>query len=284
MGVRSEDLRTTRGILRRSVAGRFDVSPPISPVPRSLTSANATCPARLVQLGAERRFTQPTLTNMTIRLFVFTSILLSAVIALGQEAPSLSFTTIHGREYRNVALVRTVGRTIECMTPSGLQRVPIMHLPEEMRARYADVLAKHQPPKIGDSISFQCVNGGDFKNVTLVRVEPDGLSVATDAGIHKVRLDLMNEDFRQLFDFDEEAAAEYSRAQKMAVADAALRGARSQAATRETETRVAAEKELADRAQAESRAAAAATDAGPAPLGSTGTQRLGSPKLGGASR
>ena len=220
---------------------------------------------------------------MNIPLLVFSALSVCVGTLSAQDAPSISFTTAGGREYRNVTVVRTVGRSLECMTTSGLQRVPIVQLPEEMRARYADVLAKHPSPKIGDRISFQCVNGSAFKNVVLLRVEPDGLSIATDAGVHKVSFDLVNEEFRQLFDFEEAAAAEYKEAQTVAKTEAAVREARAQAAAREAEARAAAEKELANRARAEARAAAA-NEVGPAPLGTAGAERLGSPKLGGAGQ
>ena len=221
---------------------------------------------------------------MSIRLFIQAGVLIFVPLALGEDTTQpISFTTIRGREYRNVTLVRTVGRSLECMTAAGLQRVPIVYLPEEMRARYAEVLAKHQTPKVGEPISFKTVNGADFKEVVLVRVEPDGISVATDSGVQKVRFDFLPEGFRDLFDFDEATATEYADAVKVAQTRAAVRDAQAQAHLHQLESQAAGEKALGDRAQNGSEGATA-NGAEPAALGTVGAQRLGTPKLGGAGQ
>ena len=63
------------------------------------------------------------------------------------------------------------------------------------------------------SEDFKTVNGKEYKNATVTRVEPDGIVVKTNSGITKVYFIELPKDVQEHFHYDSEKAASYSAAQ-----------------------------------------------------------------------
>jgi chromosome segregation ATPase len=70
---------------------------------------------------------------------------------------------------------------------------------------------------------FKTINGKEYKNVTVKRVETDGLVLSSKSGISKVYFTELPKEVQQRFNYDPEKAAAYSAEQ-----NAALEQARSQ--------------------------------------------------------
>ena len=60
---------------------------------------------------------------------------------------------------------------------------------------------------------FKTVNGKEYKDATITRVEPDGIVVKTNSGITKVYFTELTKDVQERFHYDSEKAASYSAEQ-----------------------------------------------------------------------
>jgi len=60
---------------------------------------------------------------------------------------------------------------------------------------------------------FKTVNGKEYKDATITRVEPDGIVVKTKSGITKVYFTELPKDVQERFHYDSEKAASYSAEQ-----------------------------------------------------------------------
>jgi hypothetical protein len=58
---------------------------------------------------------------------------------------------------------------------------------------------------------FKTIAGKEYKNVTVRRVEPDGIVLNTDSGISKVYFTDLPKEVQERFHYDEAKAAAYSR-------------------------------------------------------------------------
>jgi ATPase subunit of ABC transporter with duplicated ATPase domains len=63
------------------------------------------------------------------------------------------------------------------------------------------------------SEDFKTVNGKEYKDATITRVEPDGIVVKTTSGITKVYFTELPKDVQEHFHYDPEKAASYSAEQ-----------------------------------------------------------------------
>jgi hypothetical protein len=63
------------------------------------------------------------------------------------------------------------------------------------------------------SEDFKTVNGKEYKDATITRVEPDGIVVKTNSGITKVYFTELPKDVQEHFHYDSEKAASYSAEQ-----------------------------------------------------------------------
>jgi hypothetical protein len=63
------------------------------------------------------------------------------------------------------------------------------------------------------SEDFKTVNGKEYKDATITRVEPDGIVVKTNSGITKVYFPELPKDVQERFHYDSEKAASYSAEQ-----------------------------------------------------------------------
>ena len=63
------------------------------------------------------------------------------------------------------------------------------------------------------SEDFKTVNGKEYKDATVTRVEPDGIVVKTNSGITKIYFTELPKDVQEHFHYDSEKAASYSAEQ-----------------------------------------------------------------------
>ena len=66
---------------------------------------------------------------------------------------------------------------------------------------------------LGFSEDFKTVNGKEYKDATVTRVEPDGIVVKTKLGVTKVYFTELTKDVQDRFHYDSEKAASYSAEQ-----------------------------------------------------------------------
>jgi hypothetical protein len=66
---------------------------------------------------------------------------------------------------------------------------------------------------LGFSEDFKTVNGKEYKDANITRVEPDGIVVKTKSGVTKVYFTELPKDVQERFHYDSEKAASYSAEQ-----------------------------------------------------------------------
>jgi len=64
---------------------------------------------------------------------------------------------------------------------------------------------------------FKTINGKEYKDATVSRVEPDGIVLKTKSGISKVYFTELPKDVQQRFNYDPQQAAAYSVQQNAAM-------------------------------------------------------------------
>src|SRR5437870_13715235 len=64
---------------------------------------------------------------------------------------------------------------------------------------------------------FKTTEGKEYKNVTVKRVEPDGLVLSSKSGISKVYFTELPKEVQRRFNYDPEKAAAYSAEQNVAL-------------------------------------------------------------------
>src|SRR5205809_649683 len=67
---------------------------------------------------------------------------------------------------------------------------------------------------------FKTTDGKEYKNVTVKRVEPDGIVLSSKSGISKVYFTELPKEVQQRFNYDPEKAATYSAEQNAALEQA----------------------------------------------------------------
>ena len=67
---------------------------------------------------------------------------------------------------------------------------------------------------------FKTINGKEYKNVTVSRVEPDGIVLKTSSGISKIHFTELPKEVQQRFNYNPDKAAEYSAEQSRAFEEA----------------------------------------------------------------
>jgi hypothetical protein len=92
---------------------------------------------------------------------------------------------------------------------------------------------------------FKTIEGKEYKNVTVKRVEPDGLVLSSKSGISKVYFAELPKDVQQRFNYDPEKAAAYSADQNAQLEQARKR--QEEAMRQRQENNIAAGNELAAR-------------------------------------
>jgi hypothetical protein len=87
---------------------------------------------------------------------------------------------------------------------------------------------------------FKTIDGKDYKNVTVSRVEPDGIVLITKTGILKVYFTELPKEVQERFNYDAKKAAEFTSQTKNGIdqllhqrADANARAAETAAETRD---------------------------------------------------
>ena len=92
------------------------------------------------------------------------------------------------------------------------------------------------------SEDFKTVNGKEYKDATITRVEPDGIVVKTNSGVTKIYFGELPKELQERFHYDSEKAASYSAEQ--AATYTAYQKQQEQAAQREQEQLAAKNKAI----------------------------------------
>lgn len=97
---------------------------------------------------------------------------------------------------------------------------------------------------------FKTINGKEYKNVTVSRVEPDGIIVKTKSGISKVYFSELPKEVQERFNYNPEKSAAYSAEQNAALQQARKQEEQGQAQKQQQEAIVRAENERVAKVEA----------------------------------
>ncbi len=97
---------------------------------------------------------------------------------------------------------------------------------------------------------FKTINGKEYKNVTVSRVEPDGIIVKTKSGISKVYFSELPKEIQERFNYNPEKSAAYSAEQNAALQQDRKQEEQAQAQKQQQEAIVRAENERVAKVEA----------------------------------
>src|SRR5215468_3066209 len=80
-----------------------------------------------------------------------------------------------------------------------------------MQTRILILLLSFAGPALSED--FHTVNGKEYKDATVTRVEPDGINVKTNSGVTKIYFSELPKDVQEQFHYDSGKAASYSAEQ-----------------------------------------------------------------------
>src|SRR5512133_3452814 len=144
------------------------------------------------------------------------------------------FKTNNGKEYKNATVTQVEADGIVARTKVGISKLYFTELPEDVQKRFhygpgkaaaaqqteelnkqsrdaAEVQRKQQAVE-----DFKTVNGKEYKNAKVTRVEPDGIVLKVNSGISKVYFTELPKEVQQRFNYDPQRATAYIAAQAAA--------------------------------------------------------------------
>ena len=167
----------------------------------------------------------------TLMLTIAMTLIVGAVtsIALADD-----FKTNNGKEYKNATVTQVEADGIVARTKVGISKLYFTELPEDVQKRFhygpgkaaaaqqteelnkqsrdaAEVQRKQQAVE-----DFKTVNGKEYKNAKVTRVEPDGIVLKVNSGISKVYFSELPKEVQQRFNYDPQRATAYIATQAAA--------------------------------------------------------------------
>jgi len=111
-----------------------------------------------------------------------------------------------------VRRARWAGILLDLTIPKGEKRKRGLQLRQEMSTKVlAFLILFFMSTAFAED--FKTVNGKEYKDATVTRVEPDGVVVKTKSGVAKVYFAELPKDVQERFHYDSEKAASYSAEQ-----------------------------------------------------------------------
>lgn len=131
-----------------------------------------------------------------------------------KEAPAgpNDLETVSGQIYRNVTLKGIEADSILIAHDTGMDTVSFSAIPLALREKYRTGTPVVPDPAPGDS-DLVSAYGQIFRNVEIIREEPDGLTFRHDGGVTKLGFPALKEELRQRYDYDPIAGWQYRRDQ-----------------------------------------------------------------------
>ena len=131
-----------------------------------------------------------------------------------KEAPAgpNDLETLAGRIYRNVVLKKVAEDSILIAHDEGLATVSFSAIPQALHEKYRTGTPVVPDPEPGAQ-DLVTAYGQIFRNVEIVREEPDGLTFRHDGGVTKVGFPALKEEVRQKYNYDPIAGWKYARDQ-----------------------------------------------------------------------
>jgi uncharacterized phage infection (PIP) family protein YhgE len=167
----------------------------------------------------------------TLMLTIAMTLIVCAVtsIALADD-----FKTNNGKEYKNATVTQVEADGIVARTKVGISKLYFTELPEDVQKRFhygpGNAAAAQQTEELNKQSrdaaevqrkqqaveDFKTVNGKEYKNAKVTRVEPDGIVLKVNSGISKVYFTELPKEVQQRFNYDPQRATAYISAQATA--------------------------------------------------------------------
>lgn len=133
-------------------------------------------------------------------------------LAREKEAPAgpNDLQTLAGQIYRNVVVKKVEEETLRIAHDSGMDTVYFSSIHPALREKYRTEMpvVPDPPPGANDLVATY---GQIFRNIEVLRVEPDGLTFRHDGGVTKLWFPALPEELRQKHGYDPVAAWKYQR-------------------------------------------------------------------------
>src|SRR2546430_6292476 len=135
---------------------------------------------------------------------------ISATVVLIAESVPIRFRRLDQRWFASLNMTVTAGILLD---------LRIANMRRKMRSKMRQVNTKvlivliSSFASVAFSEDFKTVNGKEYKDATIIRVEPDGIVVKTKSGITKVYFAELSKEIQERFHYDQQKAGAYSATQ-----------------------------------------------------------------------
>jgi hypothetical protein len=136
--------------------------------------------------------------------------LLFAVVLVGASCQGLladDLTTLNGTTYHNFTVVKAENGFLTINYDDGSANIKAEVLPENIRQQYGLTPTSPKPPDHLDKLVLK--DGTTYRNVTIVKVKPDSLTVLHEDGGANIPFEKLPDDICKLYDITVEHALQY---------------------------------------------------------------------------
>jgi len=147
-----------------------------------------------------------------VRLIFF---ILIGLLVLHPSALAEDLVTTSGTVYHNFTIIKIEDGMLTINYEEGTATIKIEALPEDFRQRYGLILvpvSHKRPPTYLDKLVLK--NGITYSGVTIVKVQPDGLTVLHHDGGAQISFENLSEEICSLYNITAEKAKIYRMALK----------------------------------------------------------------------
>ena len=119
--------------------------------------------------------------------------------------------TLSGKIYRDVAVKKVDEFSISIEHDGGTAKVYFSEIPKAQQEKYrtGTPVVPDNPPGSNDLVA---ADGQIFRNIEILRAEPDGLTFHHAGGLTKLRFPALSKELQKKYEYDPDAAAKYQRA------------------------------------------------------------------------
>ena len=143
---------------------------------------------------------------------------------LSNQDPETDLLTLDGKLFRKYAITGRTANGLTIRHEGGTATIPFKNMPEELRDWQPDPApnrglaekrdgAPAAPPPHDPVKDLVTSDGQVYRNYSIRKAEPDGLSILHDAGVTKVDFDRLSEEIQKRYNYDPFDAYDHDQAE-----------------------------------------------------------------------
>jgi len=136
-----------------------------------------------------------------------------SLAAIGQIVLTDDLTTLNGTTYHNYTVIKAENGFLTINFAEGTTSIKADILPEDIRQKYGFIVSPTKHPKNLDTLILK--DGTIYSNVTVVKIEPDGLTILYQDGGVKITFEKLTDEICKLYNLTLDQALQYRASEKL---------------------------------------------------------------------